>query len=171
MTPRAFAILVCLIASSRWPRLRFVAAALACEAVSSDVVPIWQTTEAMIAWLAPSICMTSIGLLFALRKGWIAAPFAACQGAAYVAAGTRHGIIAAIAASSFVFSSVQLARRVSPDDVECSVMLALLAGNVAAFVMMVLVGVDAAYANGIVSTSNDLTHLAVAGRVLWSMRR
>lgn len=125
----------------------------------------------MIVWLAPLICMTSIGLLFALRRRWIAALFAVCQSAAYAVAGTCYSAVATIAAASFTVSSVQLARRVSLGDVERSVVLALLAGNVPAFVLMVFVGVDDAYANGIVSTSNDLTHLAVAGLILWAMRR
>lgn len=115
--------------------------------------------------------MTSIGLLFALRRRWIAALFAVCQGAAYVVAGTHRDTIAMIAAASFTISSVRLARRVSPGDVERSVVLALLAGNVAAFVLMAILGIDDAYASGIVSTSNDLTHIAIAGLVLWAMRR
>jgi hypothetical protein len=56
-------------------------------------------------------------------------------------------------------------------DVEKTVVLAMLTGNVATFVLMAIVGIDEAYAGDIVSTSNNLTHLTIAGLVLWAMRR
>jgi hypothetical protein len=115
--------------------------------------------------------MTSVGLSLALRRYRIAALFAVCQGAAYTVVGTCHSAVAAIAAASCVFTSAQLARHVTPGDVERSVVLALLAGNAATFVLMALFGVDNAYANDVVLTSNNLTHAAITGLVLWATRR
>jgi hypothetical protein len=151
--------------------LRCVAVALGCEAVSGDLVTLASTTTIMIAWLAPSICTTSLGLSLALRQRWIAAMFAVCQGAAYTIAGTCRDAVAAIAATSYAIASAELARRMRLGDVEKTVVLAMLSGNVAAFVLMTIFGIDEAYAGNIVSTSNDLTHLTIAGLVLWAMRR
>ena len=151
--------------------LRCVAAALGCEAVSSDLATLASTTTIMIAWLAPSIYMTSIGLSLVLRQRWIAAMFAVCQGAAYTIAGTCRDAVTAIAAASYAIASTELARHMRLGDVEKSVVLAMLTGNVAAFVLMMIFGIDEAYAGDIVSTSNDLTHLTIAGLVLWAMRR
>jgi hypothetical protein len=125
----------------------------------------------MIAWLAPSIWMTSIGLSLALQQRWIAAMFAVCQGAAYAITCTCRDAVAAIAATSYAIASTELARHMRLGDVEKSVVLAMLTGNVAAFVLMMIFGIDEAYSGNIVSTSNDLTHVTIAGLVLWAMRR
>jgi hypothetical protein len=174
VTPRFFAILVCLAASGRWPRLRYVAAALGCEAVADDVSSAANaaamSAASFFAWLAPSLLMASMGALLASCSRFVIAAFVAGQSVAYAVAGAHPPSIAWVAALSCAMSAAQLARRTTPADTERVVMLALLVGNAATFALMLLFGIDDAYAKEVVSTSNDATHIAVAGLALWAMR-
>lgn len=123
---------------------------------------------ASLAWLAPSLLVATFGAWLALPSRFVLAAFVGAETIACAVA--RSGSVAWVALASCAVSAVQLARRTKPNDTERAATLALLVGNVAAFALMLLVGVDDAYASDVVSTSNDLTHLAVAALGLWATR-
>ncbi len=55
-------------------------------------------------------------------------------------------------------------------NLERIVVVVLLAGNVATSALTLAIGIDDAYSSEAVVTSNSLTHLVVAGLVLWAIR-
>lgn len=116
------------------------------------------------------MAMTSFGAIIAACSRWFVAAFVAGQGVAYTFAGAHPPSVAWVAMMSCAISGAQLLRQTTPKDTDRAVMLALLAGNAATFALMLLLGVDDAYANDVVSTSNELTHIAASGLVLWAMR-
>jgi hypothetical protein len=171
MTSRAFAFFVCLAASLRWPRLRYVAASIACEAIADEFASVKSFALALIMWLAPSLVVSSIGFALATKRGTFVVLSVACQAVAYTLVNAHQRAIAIVAAMSCTSSSCALIRSVLPGDVERSAMLAMLVGNAATFAIMALIGIDDAYASGAIYASNTLTHIAVSGLILWAMRR
>ncbi len=172
MTPRVFAILVCLFASGHAPRLRYVAAALGCDLFADDLMCSAMTRSlvelASVAWLAPSMIVATLGASMATRSRFVLTCFVGAEMIACLLA--RPSSLPWIAFASCAVSGTQLAKQTTPRDIERSIALALLVGNAATLAIMLLVGVDRAYASHAVATSNDLTHLAVSALGLWAMR-
>jgi hypothetical protein len=123
---------------------------------------------ASVAWLAPSMIVATLGASMATRSRFVLACFVGAETIACLLA--RSSSLPWIAFASCAVSGVQLARQTTPQDIEKSIALALLVGNAATLAIMLLVGVDAAYASEAVSMSNDLTCLAVSALGLWAMQ-
>lgn len=175
MTPRVFAILVCLVASGRWPRLRYVAAALGCELVA-DTLSTYRLdarwpTAVRAAWFASTSVLVALATNLRAGAATTVATFAIAQGAALSFARWVFNVPLLIVCVSCAIAALSLLRRTVPRDVERSALLAALVGNVATSALAMFVGVDDAYAKEVVSTSNQITHLAIAAIVLWAMRR
>ena len=172
VTPRVFAILVCLFASGRAPRLRYVAAALGCDLFAGELVCSAMTRSlvelASVAWLAPSMIVATLGASMATRSRFVLVCFVGAETIACLLA--RPSSLPWVAFASCAVSGVQLARQTTPRDAEKSIALTLLAGNAATLAIMLLVGIDRAYESHAVATSNDLTCLAVSALGLWAMR-
>lgn len=174
MSPRLFAIAVCLLLSGRWPKLRFVAVALVLEFVASacDTIQIAHTapTLALAAWFGSSSVLVAAGAIF--DRPWL-----------HVVAASTLALVAMVVLALFVWTPLPivclasflvalfLARSTTPRDVERSAILCALVGTFATSLLALFVGTDDAYAREVVSTSNQITHLAIAAIVLWATRR
>jgi hypothetical protein len=111
--------------------------------------------------------VATLGASMATRSRFVLACFVGAETIACFFA--RPSSLPWIAFVSCAVSSVQLARQTRPQDTERSIALALLVGNTATLALMLLVGVDKAYASDVVATSNELTYLAVSALGLWAM--
>ena len=65
---------------------------------------------------------------------------------------------------------VALLVRSVPHDIERNIVLMLLAGNATTAALTLAIGIDAAYASEVVTASNSITHIVVAGLALWAIR-
>lgn len=149
-----------------------VAAVLGCEMFTDEAMHAAMARQmielASIIWLAPSLLIATLGASLATKSRLAMSAFVGAEMIACFRA--KPGSLVLIALAAYLISAVQLARRTKPQDTERAIALALIVGNVATFALMMIVGVDNAYANDVVSTSNNLTHLVVSALGLWAMQ-
>ena len=165
---RLLAAFMCACAARRWPRLWFVAAALAGEHFTRELV-LHAGALAPMAWASSSIVATCVGASFGIRPGRTSSIAAAIHAIASMVAPSASGQVALVCGSSWL-TYIALLMRTTPRDVERCIVAVMLAGNATTAALTLAVGIDAAYASDVVSSSNNVTHLVVAGLALWAIR-
>lgn len=165
---RLLAAFMCAIAARRWPRLWFVVAALVGEHFAHELVSCGGAL-APIAWASSSIVATCIGASFGTMPGRTSSVAAAIHAIASMVAPSALWQVAFVCGSSW-FTYIVLLMRTKPRDVDRCIVAVMLAGNATTATLTLAVGIDAAYASDVVSSSNNVTHLVVAGLALWAIR-
>jgi hypothetical protein len=165
---RLLAAIMCAMAARRWPRLWFVVAALAAEHYTSELVARVGAFAPM-AWASSSIVASSVGASFGATPRRTACIVALCHMAASMVVPSAPWQVALVCGSSWL-TYLTLLARTTPRDVERCVVAMLLAGNATTAALTLAIGINKAYSSAVVSTSNNVTHLVVAGLVLWASR-
>lgn len=165
---RLLAALMCACAARRWPRLWLVAAALAGEHFTHELVP-YVGALAPIAWASSSIMATCAGASFGTMPGRTSSFAATLHAIASMFAPSEAWQVALVCGSSWLTYIVLLMRTV-PRDVERCIVAVMLAGNATTAALTLAIGIDAAYASDVVSASNNVTHACIAGLALWAIR-
>lgn len=173
MTCRFFAVFVCVAASRRWPTFALVAAALGCECVAGELAHVARLHDheaiASVVWASPSAFVVGVGSACETRSRWsiVASLGHVAASAALCFSAYAQMVVSTIACA---IALTVMVRQTSPRDPSRAAVLVLLAGNVASGALAMIVGVQTAYDSGIILTSNDCTHLVIAGLALWAMQ-
>lgn len=168
MITRLLAAFCCALAARRWPRLRFVVAALAVEQVAPYLM-MRTSIVASLAWSMSSIIVACAG-----------SSFGTTPRRTVVIVGSLH-VLAVIVAPSAAWqlgiamvvstaTCIALLRHTRPRNVDRCVLAMMLASNASTAATTLAIGIDKAYANNVVGTSNITAHLAITGLVLWAIR-
>lgn len=165
---RLLAALMCACAARRWPRLWFVAAALASEHFTRELVS-HAGELAPMAWASSSIVATCVGSSFSAMPERTSSVAAALHAIASMFAPSEAWQVALVCCSSWLTYIVLLMRTV-PRDIERCIVAVMLAGNATTAALTLAIGIDAAYASDVVSASNNVTHACIAGLALWAIR-
>lgn len=168
MTPaRSFALLLCLLAARRRPLFATVAAVLGAESAAGYLAPLLPASCASCAWTFPAALASRAACVDALPQRWraslpalapLASAFWTCQAFQLLTSGATCAYGAA--------SMVACTRTTDSARVALTM---LLAGNVAASLIALVVGPDLAYASGAVAASNAVVHVVISGLAAWTM--
>lgn len=166
---RALAIVACLVAARRRVAFAVVAAELGAESAGGELsARLEHAALSALAWSAPQALSTFAALSLS-RRGSTRSAALACaltMAAAALCPSNTHQLLTC--AASCAFALVALASRTRVDDAARVAALLLLAGNVAGSLLALFVGIESAYDDGIVLTSNSVTHAAILGLAAWT---
>jgi hypothetical protein len=172
VTPlRALSIGCALFAARRWPALAAVGGLLAVEVLAGEVAAALPSAPlSALAWGSSSALLVGVGATLGRASSARALSLTAVQLLASLALLHWPRLHALTIAVGCAYALALVLVSATPRDVGRASVASLLAGNLAAFVLLAALGVERAYNADLVLWSNNITHASISGLALWTMR-